>query len=125
MHKHSFFALRPISSFTLMAGRKNQDGLVILLEAVERHVAATATGDEQLAQVTLDGATDQRVTNQWIYRFRNQLDRCSCCARINLDQEIGRSFEIGKRPLRVDQPCQDPAFGFDGCPPAMRALRQA
>lgn len=73
MHKHSFFALRPISSFTLMAGRKNQDGLVILLEAVERHVVATATEDEQLAQVTLDGATDQRVTNQWIYRFRNQL----------------------------------------------------
>jgi hypothetical protein len=39
----SAIVLPPITGFTLMADRKNQDGILIFLKAVERYIAGTSS----------------------------------------------------------------------------------
>ena len=106
-----------------MPDRKNQDRTLPLLEAVERHVAGAAAGYQQLPQCMLHRAADQRVTNQQCHRFLDQYYRLCGKRRIDPDQEVGESFEIGERPSRIAQPRQDLAFGFTAFLPATRAFK--
>lgn len=108
-----------------MADRQHQDGLPILLEAVEGQVTGTSAGYHQFSQSILDGTTDQRMTTQQLDGFPDQLKRLGCRRRITLGEEVGQPYEIGKRSFRVAQLCQDRAFGFAGLLPAMRAFRYA
>lgn len=71
----------------------------------------------------LHGATDQRMTNKQLHRFFNQSNRFRGDRKISLDQEVGESFEIGKRLSRITQLCQDRAFGLADFLPEIRALR--
>lgn len=59
----SLLILHPISSFTLMTDRENQNGVLTFLYAIERHVTAMPTRDNQFAQFMLYGPTDQRMTH--------------------------------------------------------------
>ena len=62
-----------------MTDRKNQDGVLIVFEAVENHVTATSTRYSQLPQFTLYGTADQWMTYQYIYSLFNQLNSlCRC-----------------------------------------------
>lgn len=106
-----------------MPDRQNQDGVVILLEAVEGHVTGTSARYHQLSQCILHGATDQRMTNQQLDGFRYQSNRLCRRRRIGLDQEVGQPFKVGKRSSGIAQLCQDLAFGLAGLLPAMRAFR--
>ena len=115
----------PSSPFTLMADRQNQDGLLILLKAIQGRVTGTSAGYHQFSQSMLDGTTNQRMTAQQLHGFLNQLKRSGCRRRINVGEEVGQPFEIGKRSCRIAQLCQDRALGFAGLLPAMRALKYA
>jgi len=106
-----------------MTDRKNQDGVLHFLQAVEGQVTATSARDDQLPQSILYGSADQRMTDQYTDGFLDQLKRLGCRRIISLNQEVARSFEIGKRSCRIAQLCQDLAFGFAGLLPEIRAFR--
>ena len=79
-----------------MADRKNQDGILIFLEAVERNIACASSRDYQLPQTMLDRSADQWMTNQQLDSFFNQANRLDCRDWICLDQKVGEPFEIGE-----------------------------
>ena len=106
-----------------MADRKNQDGIPVFLKTVEGHIACTPSGYHQLPQSMFHGPADKWMAPQ---EFDGFLDQSNCLGgsrRIGLDQEVGQPFEIGKGSSRIDQLCQDLAFGFAGLLPEIRALR--
>lgn len=106
-----------------MAYGMDQNGFLLLFEAVEGDVTRPAARDEQFPQSVLDGAPDQGMASQYRDGFLDQTDRFCCCDRIALGQEVGQPPEVGKRLARIAQLRQDLAFGFAAFLPAMRALR--
>ena len=106
-----------------MADREHQDGIPAFLKTVEGHMACTPSGYHQLPQSMFHGPADKWMAPQ---EFDGFLDQSNCLGgsrRIGLDQEVGQPFEIGKGSSRIDQLCQDLAFGFAGLLPESRALR--
>lgn len=101
MAADSGIARHPVPGFPLMPDRKNKDGILILLEAVKCHVARAAARYHQFPQAMLDGATDQRMTEQQIDRFFDQSNRLRCRTRIRFGQEVGQPFEVGERAPRM------------------------
>lgn len=63
-----------------MPDRKNQDGIVSLLEAVKSDVTRAAARYHQFSQAMLDWATDQWMSDQQIDRFLDQSNRLRCRA---------------------------------------------
>ena len=106
-----------------MADRKNQDGIPAFLKTVEGHMACTPSGYHQLPQSMFHGPADKWMAPQEFDGFLDQSNRLGGRGRISLDQEVGQAFEIGERLSRMDQLCQDLAFGFAGLLPESRALR--
>lgn len=106
-----------------MADRKNQDGIPVFLKAVEGHIPGTPSGYDQLPQSMSDGPADKWMAPQEFDGFLDQPNRLGGRGRVGLDQEVGQPFEIGERLSRIDQLCQDQAFGFAGLLPEIRALR--
>ena len=104
-----------------MADGQDQDGVLIRLEAVEGDIAGLASRNHKFSEPMLDGTANQLMTFQHGNGFLDQPHRLCGGGRIDLDQEIGKSLEIGQRLFRVDQPRQDFAFGLLGFLPAMRA----
>ena len=84
-----------------MPDRKNQDGIVSLLEAVKSDVTRAAARYHQFSQAMLDGATDQWMSDQQIDRFLDQSNRLRCRAWVRLGQEIGGPFEVGECAPRI------------------------
>lgn len=84
-----------------MPDRKNQDGILIFLEAIEGQIARAASRYDQVSQAMLDGPPDQRMANQQLNRFLDQSKRPCGRTRIGFDQEISEPFEIGKRTPRI------------------------
>lgn len=84
-----------------MPDRKNQNGIVTLLEAVKGDVTGAASRYHQFSQAMLDGPTDQWMTDQQIDRFRDQSNRLRCRAWVRLSQEIGEPFEVGECAPRI------------------------
>ena len=58
---------------------------------------------------------------EYLQRFQNQFSRCGGCDRIRFEEKIGETFEVGKRPPRVNQSRQDLAFGLVAVLPFARA----
>jgi len=65
----SAIVLPPITGFTLMMDRKNQDSIPLFLKAIEGNVTGTSARYHQFSQGALNGATDQWMTNQQLNRF--------------------------------------------------------
>jgi len=86
---NSVIVLPPITRFALMTDRKNQDGIVIFLKAIQGNITRASSGYHQLSQAMLDGTAYQWMTNQQFNGFLNQSKRLSCRGRICLDQEVG------------------------------------
>lgn len=84
-----------------MPDRKNQDGILIFLEAIKGNIARAALGYDQLSQAMLDGPADQRMTDQQFNCFLDQSKRLRCRTRIGFDQEISKPFEVGERTPRI------------------------
>jgi len=84
-----------------MPNRKNQDGILIFLEAIQGNIARAASGYHQLSQAMLDRPADQGMTNQQFNRFLDQSKRLRCRTRIGFDQEISEPFKVGKRTPRI------------------------
>ena len=61
---NSAIVLPPITSFTLMADRKNQNGIPVFLEAVEDHIPGTPSGYDQLPQSIFHGSADKWMPPQ-------------------------------------------------------------
>ena len=61
---NSAIVLAPITSFTLMADRKNQDGIPVFLKTVEGHIPGTPSGNDQLPQSIFHGAADMWMPPQ-------------------------------------------------------------
>ena len=79
-----------------MTDRKNQDGILIFLKAVQGYIACTSSRDHQLPQAMFDRSADQRMTNQQPDCFFDQSNRLDCRNGICLDQKVGEPFEIGE-----------------------------
>lgn len=58
---NSAIVLAPITSFTLMADRKNQDGIPVFLEAIEGYIPGTPSGYHQFSQFMF-----HRPAYQWM-----------------------------------------------------------
>ena len=58
----SVIVLLPIAGFTLMTDRKNQDGILVLLKAIEGHITGTSSRYHQLSQFILYRTADQWMT---------------------------------------------------------------
>ena len=58
----SVIVLPPITGFTLMTDRKNQDGIRVFLKTIEGHIPCTPSGYNQFSQPVLDGPADKRMT---------------------------------------------------------------
>ena len=84
-----------------MPDRKNQDGILIFLEAIKGYIPRAASGYYQLTQALLDRPTDQWMTDQQCDGFLDQSQRLCCRTRIGFDQEISEPFEIGERTPRI------------------------
>ncbi len=117
----STLALAPIPRFTLMTDGEDQNDVLIRLDAVEGDIAGLASRNHKFSEPMLDGTANQWMTFQHGNCFLDQPNRLRRGGRIDLDQEVGKSLEIGQRLFRVDQPRQDFAFGLPGFLPAMRA----
>ena len=85
-----------------MPDRKNQDGILIFLEAIKGYIPRAASGYYQLSQAMLDRPPDQWMTDQQFNCLLDQSKRLCCCAWIFFNQEISQPFEIGKRTPRID-----------------------
>ena len=59
----SVLVLLPETGFTLMTDRKNQNGILIFLKAIEGHITCASSRYHQLSQFMLHRATDQWMTN--------------------------------------------------------------
>ena len=105
-----------------MADRKNQDGIPVFLKTKQGHMPRTPSGYHQVSQVVFHGLADKWMAPWQFNCFLNQSNRLGG-GRIALDQEVGQPFKIGERLSRVDQLCQDLAFGFADLLPDIRALR--
>ena len=81
-----------------MADGENQDGIMIVLEGVEREITGPAAGDHEFVQTVPGRAADQGMTFQYRDGFRQQADGFGCRRRVGLEQEVGQSFEVGERP---------------------------
>jgi len=84
-----------------MPDRKNQDGILIFLEAIKGDIPRAASGYYQLSQAMLDRPTNQWMTDQQFNCFLDQSKRLCCRTRIGFDQEISEPFEIGERAPRI------------------------
>jgi len=120
---YSTLCFASVACFTLVTNCVDQDGVVHFLETVKGHVARPAAGYQQLPQFVLNGAADQWMTTQQCDGFLDQAERIRCGDRVAPGQKVGKSFEVGKRPCRIDQLRQDLAFGLADFLPAMRAFR--
>ena len=106
-----------------MAQCKNQDGIPVFLEAIEGYIPGTPSGYHQFSQFMFNRPAYQWMAPQQFNCFRNKPHCLFGGGRVALDQEVGQPFEIGERSSRIDQPCQDLAFGFAGLLPDIRAVR--
>ena len=119
----SVFVLLRETRFPLMPNGKNQNGVLVRLTSVEGDVTGASARYHQLMHCRFHRAPDQRMTHQQSHRLLDQSNCFRRSRRIGLDQEIGQSFEIGKRLLRINQLCQDFVFGRAALSPATRASR--
>lgn len=71
-----------------MPDRKNQDGILIFLDAIKGYIPRAASGYDQFSQAMLDWPADQWMTDQQFNGFLDQSKRLCCGARIGFDQEI-------------------------------------
>lgn len=106
-----------------MTEGKNQDGVLILLQAIEGHVTASSARYDQLTQSAFYTTADQRMTCEKSYRLLDQLDGLCRRGGIGLDQKIAASLQIRERASGIAQLRQGLAFGLSGLLPAIRALR--
>jgi hypothetical protein len=91
----SVIVLAPITGFTLMADRKNQDGIPVFLKTIEGYVPRAPSRYHQLSQFIFHGPADKWMTPQEFDGFLDQSNRLFGGGRIGLDQEVGQPFEIG------------------------------
>lgn len=84
-----------------MANRKNEDGVVPLVKAVQRQVARLAKRNHQFAQPMFGGTTNKWVASQQLDGLGDQINCFRCRLGIDSDQEIGQPRKIDKRSLRI------------------------
>ena len=90
-----------MTGFALMANRKNEDGVVPFIEAVQRQVARLAARNHQFAQPMFGGTANKWVAPQQFDGLVDQVNCFRCCRGIDVDQEIGQPRQIDKRSLRI------------------------
>ena len=95
-------ALRRIASFPLMTNSEHQHDILLLLIAIERHIATLAVGDQEFSQPLLTWPADQRMSPKNLDPVANDFNRCNGSLWCILSEKIGQSFQVGKCVSRVD-----------------------
>ena len=114
-------ALRRIASFPLMTNGEHQHDILLLLTAIERHIATLAVGDQELSQPFLTWSADQRVSLENIDPVSNDVNRCNGSLWCILREKISQSLQVGKGVSRVNYFRHVRAFGRTTRSPRTRA----
>ena len=94
--------LRRMASVPLMTNGEHQHDTLLLLMAIERHIAPLAVGDQEFSQPFLTWSADQRVSRENLDPVSNDVNRCNGGLWCILSEKISQSLQIGKGVSRVN-----------------------
>jgi len=85
-----------------MTNGKHQHDILLLLMAIERHIATLAVGDQQFFQPLLTWSADQRVSLKNLDPVSNDVYRCNGSLWCILKEKTSQSLQVSKGVSRVD-----------------------
>lgn len=115
--------LARISGLPPMANGENQHDFFCRLEAVERNVPGTATGDHQLPQPQFAGPADEGMAFENPHGFLDQRHGLGRGRRLSVGKEVGQSLQVAQCTAGIDQPRQGFTLGLAGFSPDARLRR--